>query len=333
MPLPDTGTDSRRRRGLVKVRCVDNAGYEQHLDVGVDYELLAWEEGLVRVIDNDGIGYLYDPARFAEILDDGTVGLRLEYPTEFFENAVRGKYAGKVEPSNSPENSPASDPHDCEKEHGELPHWVTVEPVVTIEREKLDGAPSIRGQRVGVAQIVDLVAHAAFERSLEDLKHDLRIHYGLTVDDAAACLRYAADTVRALRRAPDFVRGYYTEEQQEAELDKRVRSVDDGRDETVPWEDVKARLREQFVDADEHLPEQAPREWHMTTSGKFVLPEHGPVDVVGRALYWQDIAQQLARQLRRLGKAINATRTEQPDTIVERAIVRLRDTPERTGGK
>ncbi|MBV8518791.1 MAG: hypothetical protein JO197_15455 [Acidobacteria bacterium] len=66
----------------------------------------------------------------------------------------------------------------------------------------------------------------------------------------------------------------------------------------------------------------------MTTSGKFIFPDYEPVDVVGRALYWQDIAQQLARQLRRLGKAINATSAEQPDTIVERAIVRLRGTSE-----
>lgn len=328
MPLPDTGTDRPRLcRGLVKVRCVDNTGYEQHLDVGVDYELLAWEQGLVRVIDNDGIGYLYDPARFAEILDDGTIGLRLEYPPEFFENAVRGKYAGTFTQELPRESVPAIDSHDCEKDHGELPHWVTVEPVITIEREKLDGAPCIRGQRIGVPQIVDLVARAAFERQLDELKHDLRLHYGLTVDDAAACLRYAADTVRALRRAPDFVRGDYTEEQQEAELDKRVRSLDD-RDETVPWEEVNARLREEFIDTDEHLSEQPPREWHMTTSGKFVLPEYEPVDVIGKALYWQDIAQQLARHLRRLGDAVKATSDERPDTIVERAIVRLRDTHE-----
>jgi len=329
MPLPDTGTDHPRgRRGLVKVRCVDNAGYEQHLDVGVDYELLAWEEGLVRVIDNDGIGYLYDPARFAEILDEGTIGLRLEYPPEFFENAVRGKYGGTFTQELPRETVPAIDDHDCDKDHGELPHWVTVEPVITIEREKLDGAPCIRGQHIGVPQIVDLVARAAFGRQLDDLKHDLRIQYGLTVDDAAACLRYAADTVRALRRAPDFVRGDYTEEQQEAELDKRVRSLDDGRDGTVPWEEVKARLREEFIDTDEHLPEQPPREWHMTTSGKFVLPEYEPVDVIGKALYWQDIAQQLTRHLRRLGDAVKATSGERPDTIVERAIVRLRDTHE-----
>jgi len=322
MPLPDTGTGPPRR-GLVRIRCVDNSGYEDHLDMQRDYELLSWEDDLVRVIDNDAVGYLYDPARFAEILDDGTAGLRLEYPPEFFKNAVVGKYTGRMQRTPHPELPP--DPHSCADEHAELPHWVTVEPVVTVERDRHDAMPCIRGSAICAADLVDLVAEALFARSYDDLKHELRMRHDLTLDDAAACARYAADTVRALRRAPDFVRGYYTEEQAEAELNKRVRALDDGREHTIPWEEVKARLDEHFIDAKEHLPAEPPREWHMTTSGKFVLPDFEPLDVIGKALYWEDIAKQLGRQVRRLAASVGAPRDEQPDTVIERAIVRLRD--------
>lgn len=305
------------------IRCVDNTGYEEHLVIGRDYELLAWEDGLVRVIDEDGVGYLYDPARFAEILDDGTTGLRLEYPPEFFRNAIVGKHASRFEHMPHPPLPP--DPHKCEEEQGELPHWVTVEPVVTIERDRNEGLPVIRGTRMRAADLVDILAASLFARSYDDLKHDLRMRYDLTLDDVAACARYAADTVRALRRAPDFARGYYTDEQAEAELSKRIRSIDDGREETIPWEDVKAHLMEQFVDAEEHLPQEPPREWHMTASGKFVLPEFEPVDVIGKALYWEDIAKQLGRYVRRLAATMGAPQDEQPDTVVERAIERLRE--------
>jgi Putative addiction module component len=171
-----------------------------------------------------------------------------------------------------------------------------------------------------------MVGQACFGRTLEDLKHDLRMKYDLTYDDAGTCVRYAADTVRVKRRAPDFVRGYYTEEQAEAELNKRIRAIDDGREKTIPWEEVKEHLRERFLDADEHLPAEEPTEWHMTTSGKFLLPEFEPVDVIGRALYWEDVAQQYERYVRRLAVALGTSENEQPDTIVERAIVRLRGT-------
>ena len=320
MPRPDTGT------GLVRIRCVDNDGYAEHLTVGKDYELLAWEDGLVRVIDDDGAGYLYDPARFAELLDDGTVGLRLEYPAGFFKNAVRNTYAGRITKTRRPTIPP--DPHNCEREHGELPHWVTVEPVVTVERNRHDGVPCIRGTNMTIADLVDMVGQACFARTLEDLKHDLRIKHDLTYDDAGAAVPYAVDTVRVKRHAPDFGRGFYTEEQAEAELNKRIRAVDDGREKTIPWEEVKERLREVFVDADDYLPAQEPKEWHMTTSGKFAFPEFEPVDVIGKALYWEDVARQLGRSVRRLGAALGATPDEQPDTVIERAIVRLRDTDE-----
>src|ERR1051325_4837361 len=303
MPRPDT------RTGLVRIRCVDNDSYAEHLTIGKDYELLAWEDGLVRVIDDDGVGYLYDPARFAEILDDGTTGLRLEYPAEFFKNGIRSKYAGRL--IELPPQLITPDPHDCAKEHGELPHWVTVRPVVTVERDRNHGMPSIRGTSMIAADLVDMVGQACFARTLEDLNHDLRTKYDLTYDDAGACVRYAADTVRAKRRAHDFVRGDYTEEQAEAELNKRIRAVDDGREKTIPWEEVKEHLRERFLDADEHLPAEEPTEWHMTTSGKFLLPEFEPVDVIGRALYWEDIAQQYERYVRRLAAALDTSENEQ----------------------
>jgi uncharacterized protein (DUF433 family) len=319
MPLPHTGTGPRR--GLVWVRCVDHTEYEDHLTPGQDYELLAWEDGLVRVIDNDGVGYLYDPARFAELLDDGTVGLRLEYPSGFFTALP----ADVPRTPRQVASAAPRDEHDCAREHPDLLHWLTIEPVVTAQRSHAGGAPCIRGTTMQVAALVDLVAAALFARSYDDLKHDLRIHYDLTLDDAAACARYAADTVRSLRRAPDFLRGYYTKEQATAELNQRVRSLDDGRETTVPWEEVKARLAERFLDAEEHLPDEPPA-WRITTSGKFVCDDE-PLDVIGKALYWEDIAAQFRRYVQRLAPAAGAAIDDAPDTIIERAIARLRSTP------
>src|SRR5438445_3020456 len=51
------------------VRCVDCDRYTDRLVVGKDYELLSWEEGLVRVVDETSSSHLYDPSRFALITE------------------------------------------------------------------------------------------------------------------------------------------------------------------------------------------------------------------------------------------------------------------------
>jgi hypothetical protein len=55
---------------MTYVRCIDNTGYEASLTAGAVYKALPTtelERGSLRVIDNSGEDYLYDPRRFEPI--------------------------------------------------------------------------------------------------------------------------------------------------------------------------------------------------------------------------------------------------------------------------
>ena len=67
-------------------------------------------------------------------------------------------------------------------------------PRITIEPDKLAGAACIRGLRIPVSLIVDLVADGMGPREILEQYPDLE------AEDIPAALKYAADAVRGRRR-------------------------------------------------------------------------------------------------------------------------------------
>ena len=65
---------SKRRRDSSRIRhvvCIDNRGYPASLEKGKVYRVLpdseGEKEGLIRVIDESGDGYLYPETRFSSV--------------------------------------------------------------------------------------------------------------------------------------------------------------------------------------------------------------------------------------------------------------------------
>ncbi len=59
------------------VRCINNQGYEASLTLGAVYKVLPsinkLEEGSLRIVDNSGEDYLFDPRRFEPLLPTANV--------------------------------------------------------------------------------------------------------------------------------------------------------------------------------------------------------------------------------------------------------------------
>ena len=63
-------------------------------------------------------------------------------------------------------------------------------PNITVDPRQMDGVPCIRGLRIPVATVVDMVADGMSEEEI------LRAYPDLTSGDIHEALRYAAETVR-----------------------------------------------------------------------------------------------------------------------------------------
>jgi uncharacterized protein (DUF433 family) len=67
---------------------------------------------------------------------------------------------------------------------------------IAIDPQILDGKPVVRGTRLAVEFIVDLLAHGWSETDI------LKNYPGLTREDILACLAYAAESLRAEKVYP-----------------------------------------------------------------------------------------------------------------------------------